>query len=78
MYQEKIAEIWYNRSMNHWSVDTTELEKDPRKYVIWRLENAVNFGIRDGKISARELKDHWDDLDLDPNKKKFLALLLGK
>ncbi|MFZ2886387.1 MAG: hypothetical protein WA021_01055 [Minisyncoccia bacterium] len=64
--------------MQHWSVDTTELEKDPKKFAIWRLENAINFGIRDGKIGRQELEDNWNDLVLDPHKKKFLALLLGK
>ena len=64
--------------MQHWSVDTTELQKDPKKFAIWSLENAINFGIRDEKINRQELEDYWDDLDLDPHKKKFLALLLGK
>ena len=63
--------------MQHWSVDTGELKKDPKKYAIWRLENAVNFGIRDGKISESELRNHWNELDLDPHKKKFLAMLLA-
>ena len=64
--------------MRHWSVDTTELEKDPRKFAIWRLENAINFGIREGKINERELEDNWNELNLDPHKRKFLALILEK
>ena len=66
----------YNTQMKHWSVDTTALEKEPDAYAIWRLEQAVNFGLRDGKINAVELKKYWDRLDLDPQKKKFLALIL--
>ena len=62
----------------HWSVDTTELEKDPRAFSIWKLEQAVNFGIRDAKISGAELREHWNSLDLDPHKKKFLSLLLER
>ena len=62
--------------MQHWSVDTTELQKDPRAFAIWNLENAINYGIRDGKISEDALRMYWNDLDLDPYKKKFLALLL--
>lgn len=64
--------------MNHWSVDTTELEKDPEAFARWELEQAVNFGIRDRKISEPALRAHWEKLDLDPHKKKFLALLLEK
>ena len=61
----------------HWSVDTSELEKDPAGYVRWRLEQAINWGIRDGRLSERDLREHWDLLDIDPHKKRFLALLLA-
>ena len=66
----------YNEPMNHWSVDTTELEKDPKAFARWKLEQAINWGIRDGKINEGELREHWDTLDLDSHKKEFLALLL--
>ena len=62
--------------MNHWSVDTTELEKDSVAYARWKLEQAINWGIRDGKIDERELREHMPVLDLDPDKRKFLLLLL--
>jgi hypothetical protein len=62
--------------MKHWSVDTTELKKDPEAFAAWKLEQAVNYGLRQGRISARELRKYWDRLDLDPPKKRFLALLL--
>ena len=60
----------------HWSVDTTELEKDQDAYAVWKLEQAINFGIRDSKIESGELKKYWDQLDIDPDKKKFLSLIL--
>ena len=63
--------------MKHWSVDTTELEKDPRAFAKWRLEQAINWGIRDGKINESELRNYWDSLDLDPHKKRFLSFLLA-
>ena len=70
--------MWYNTWMKHWSVDTSELEKNPVAFARWRLEQAINWGIRDGKVSARDLREHWDQLDLDPHKKKFLALALDQ
>lgn len=70
--------LWYNMSMKkHWSVDTQELEKDPDAYAIWNLEQGINFGIRDGKIRKETLLKYWDRLDLDPARKKLLALLLA-
>ena len=62
--------------MNHWSTDTTELEKDPDAFAVWKLEQRINFGIGEEKINKAELMRYWDELDLDPYKKKFLALLL--
>lgn len=62
--------------MKHWSVDTRELEKDSDALAVWKLENAVNFGIRDGKINRQDLLAYWDKLELDPHKKKFLSLIL--
>lgn len=61
--------------MKHWSVETIELEKDPEAYAIWRLEQAINFGLHDGKIKRSELQKYWRRLDLDPHKKKFMALI---
>ena len=62
--------------MRHWSVDTSELEKDPVAFAVWKLEQAVNFGIRDGKISKKELQAHWDRLDLEEHKRKLLSLVI--
>jgi len=64
--------------MKHWSVDTTALQKDTAAYAIWRLEQAINMGLRDGKIQEAELRTYWDRLDLDPHKKKFLSLILSQ
>ena len=63
--------------MKHWSVDTSELEKDPQAFARWRLEQAINFGLRDGKINEREIRTFWDILDIDPRKRAFLSLLLA-
>ncbi|OGM93827.1 hypothetical protein A2935_04080 [Candidatus Wolfebacteria bacterium RIFCSPLOWO2_01_FULL_47_17b] len=63
--------------MRHWSVDVRRLKNDPDALAVWELENAVNFGIRDGKIKRQDLLEYWDMLDLDPYKKKFLSLILS-
>ncbi|UMX47877.1 MAG: hypothetical protein L7H18_05575 [Candidatus Nealsonbacteria bacterium DGGOD1a] len=53
------------------------MKKDKEKYAVWRLEQMVNFGLDKDKLSARELKKYWPKFRLDPNKKKYLAMLLG-
>ncbi len=64
------------KKRSHWSVDTSELEKNPAAYTRWKLEQAVNFGMREGKLSARDLREHWDSLDIDPHKHALLARVL--
>lgn len=63
------------RVMKHWSVDTTELSKNKKAYTVWRLEQAINFGLGEGKIKKSDLKKYWPNLQLDPKKKKFLTFL---
>ncbi len=63
--------------MYNWSTDTKELQKNPEKYIVWRLEQLINFGLNGEKISEQELRRYWRALDtLDPARKRFLELLL--
>lgn len=64
--------------MRHWSVDTRDMRENKNAYAVWKLEQAVNFGLRGGKISRKELVKHWDKLDIDPAKKRFLSLILAR
>lgn len=63
--------------MKHWSVDERALKKSPRAYAIWRLEQRINFGVGKAKIDRKELKTYWSDIDIDPHKRKALALALS-
>lgn len=62
--------------MYNWSVDEEELKKDPVQYDRWQLEQTINFGLNGTKISARKLQKHWEHLTLDPDRRRFLHLLL--
>ena len=62
--------------MYNWSVNVKQLKKDKQAYVIWHLEQLVNFGLNNEKIKASELKKYWSYLSLDPVKKKYLNSLL--
>lgn len=64
--------------MKHWSVDTKELKKDKEAFAIWQLEQRINFGIGKAKIKKVELLKYWDKITLDPLKRHYLALVLGK
>lgn len=62
--------------MYNWSTDTTRLKNDPKAWEIFQLEQTVNFGLNNQKLSASSLRKYWDQLQLDPDKKKFLQTLL--
>jgi len=62
--------------MNHWSVNTKELEKDRVMFDIWRIEQWVNWGIGNTRIKRADLIKYWSKLDIDPWKRRALSLAL--
>lgn len=62
--------------MYNWNTNTSQLRGNKEEYVIWRLNQLVNFGLNGSKISIKSLKKYWAKLDLDPKRKRFLELLL--
>lgn len=62
--------------MNNWSVDLKQLKKHKKKYSVWKIEQMVNFGLGGKKLDEKQVKKYWPYLQLDPNKKKFIKLLL--
>lgn len=63
--------------MKHWSVNPKELRKDKDTFTIWKLEQMINFGLRKGKISKKDLLAYWNQIDIDPLKRKFLSIILA-
>lgn len=64
--------------MKNWSIDTKKLRGNKNKFVVWKLEQLVNFGLGKKKIKKSELKKYWKLIDIDPSKRKFLSLILRK
>lgn len=62
--------------INHWSVDTTELEKDADKFAIWKIEQWVNWGIGTTKIKKTDLIKYWNIIDIDKWKRKAISLAI--
>jgi len=62
--------------MYNWSIDLAKLRKDPKQAAIWRLEQALNFGLNGEKLDRRLVKKYWHKLRIDPLRKKFIKLLL--
>ncbi len=62
--------------MYNWSIDLKELKKDKEAYIIWRLEQLINYGLGGEKLNKRLLKKYWNRLYLDAGKKRYLKFLL--
>lgn len=62
--------------MKNWSTDIKKLRKNKDNYAIWKLEQLVNFGLGKEKIKKNQLKKYWNVIDIDPFKRKFLALFV--
>lgn len=77
----KRAKVCYTIGMKngtqHWSVDETELKKNPESYTIWKLEQRINYGLGEGRIKKSELIKYWEQIDIDPFKRKALSLALS-
>jgi len=58
----------------HWSVDASGMEGPAR--TVWELEQRINFGIGGPTIDREALKTHWDELEIDPWKRKALSLVI--
>lgn len=63
-------------NMYNWSVDLKNLKKHPKAAAIWKLEQAINFGLNGEKLSKSLVKKYWKQLHLDHARKKFLKFLL--
>lgn len=62
--------------MFNWSVDTKRLEKNSKKYTIWKLEQSINFGLGDEKLSLKEVKKYYNKLNIDVSKRTYLNFVL--
>lgn len=62
--------------MRNWSTDTTRLKQNPPQHEVYVLEQLINFGLGDQKISATKLKKHWHQIKIDDSKRNYLQSIL--
>ena len=48
--------------MHNWSTNEKALKKDRENYTAWKLEQLINFGLRDNKIKESELRRYFPKL----------------
>ena len=62
--------------MYNWNTDTTRLKIDNSKHDVFVLEQQINFGLNNTKLSLEKLKKHWDTLSIDPKKRNYLKKIV--
>jgi len=63
--------------MRNWSVDTSRLRKNPKKYSVWKLEQQLNFGLaKNEKINKKALKKYLPVLNIDADTRNFIEYIL--
>jgi len=62
--------------MYNWNIDTTRLKKNPSEYERFVLEQQINFGLNNTKLSLKNAKKYWNDLDIDPAKRNYLKKVI--
>ena len=58
--------------MYNWGVDTKKLQKNREDFIIWKLEQQINFGLKGERLDLKLLKKYWNKLKLDPKRKRVL------
>ncbi|MEA3355024.1 MAG: hypothetical protein U9Q63_00885 [Patescibacteria group bacterium] len=62
--------------MYNWSVNTKRLRQNPEAWDIFQLEQMINFGLNEKRLSEKKLRKYWDKLKIDDFKRKYLERLL--
>jgi len=62
--------------MRNWSTDIKNLKKDPIRFAIWQLEQAINFGLEGNKLNKQILDKYWTEIAIDPGRRAYLGHLL--
>lgn len=62
--------------MYNWSSDIKKMDKNSDIYIIWKLEQLINFGLNDEKINKKQLIKYLPRLKLDPQRKKYILSII--
>jgi len=74
---ENVISLCYDIFMQNWDYDLTT-GKGP-EFIRWKLERMINYGLKpDERLPVKLLKTFWKDLRIEPQRRRFLELLLWK
>ena len=62
--------------MHNWDYDLTDVDQNDPKFIRWKLERLINYGLGDEKLDRKLVKKYWPELKIEPIKKNYLQQLL--
>jgi len=65
--------------MINWTIDEVKFKKDqPKKFILWRLTQLINYGLDGEKLDKKEVIRNWAYLDkrIDPLSRNYLKFLI--
>ena len=69
--------LYARKCMRNWSCDLKGLGKRSKKALRqFILEQKINYGLGGNRLSKKQLLALWNELNIDPLRKRFLAFLL--
>lgn len=69
--------VCYDISMQNWDYDLTTAAGPA--YTRFKLERMINYGLKpDERLPIKPLKALWKKLNIEPQRRRFLEMLLWK
>lgn len=62
--------------MYNWNTVIDRQFKKNENFLVWKLNQLINFGLNGEKLDLSLTKKYWSKLSLDPQRKSFLRLLI--
>ena len=63
--------------MRNWSTNTQRLQENHDKYSIWKLEQLLNYGLKEGETIERSLLEKYlPDLNIDKDTRNLIEYIL--
>ena len=61
-----------------WDYHKKNSAKQAKSDPVWKLERLINYGLEGAKLDRKLLEKHLPELNIPPNRKAFLQLLIDE
>lgn len=62
--------------MHNWDYNLKNIDQKDSKFIRFKLERLINFGLGKERLHQEEVRKYWRQLKIDPLKRNYLKDLL--